>query len=219
MNLIWQDTTKYDCVEFNKWSDEANYINSSQSVRDGVKNINKYLHANRYGGFGVLIRQFVNFQEFTADDYFVKTAIHKNKIVGVTVTFKHPNKNILECMVLGVNPTCQGKGYGSAMVFDIVKDHVKLFGLTETCEITAFIDKENVASQLAFKKHGFVKTNKQFKKIEGITPVNEQYSLEPKIIIQTKQELDRKDKIKHEKNQQHIVNVIAHSKVQNEKTR
>ena len=33
------------------------------------------------------------------------------------------------------------------------------YSLEEQCEITAFINKENVASQTTFKKVGFVKNN------------------------------------------------------------
>ncbi len=219
MNLSWRNTTKYDCVEFNKWSNAFNFEDKPQRVKDGVKNINKYLSADRYGGFGVLLRQFINYQEFTNEDYFVKTAIDKKRIVGVTVVYKHENKNVLECMIIAVNPELHGKGYGTAMVFDIVKNHKKLFGLEEQCEITAFINKENVASQTAFKKVGFVKNNKVFAKFEGLVPQNDQYTLKPKIIVRSKKVVDDIEKQKHEHNTNHIKNVISKSKHESEKQR
>ena len=219
MNLTWSNTTKYDCVEFNKWSNVNNFEHKTQKVVTGVQNINKYLHANRYGGLGVLLRQFVNYQEFTNEDYFVKTATDNKKIVGVTVAYKHENKNVLEWMVIAVNPELHGKGYGTAMVFDIVKHHKKLFGLNEDCEIIAFINKENVASQTAFKKVGFVKNNKKFEKFEGLIPTNDQYTLKPKVIVRSKKEVNELEKQKHLHNTNHIKSVITKSKHENEKQR
>lgn len=178
MNFEWRDATPLDCLEFNRWSETDNF--KEKLAKKGSKNLNKFLNANRYGGFGFIIRQFINYQEFTSDDYFAKVATIEENVVGVAVVYKHPNKNLLECMAIAVDPSLQGNGYGTAMIFDIVKCHEKLFGIKEKCEVTAYIDKHNIASQTAFKKVGFLKTNKVFDKFEGLCPLNDQYSFTPK---------------------------------------
>lgn len=219
MNLKWRNTTKYDCLEFNKWSNKDNYKGESKRVLEGVVNINKYLNANRYGGFGVFVKQFLNCQNFGGDMYFVKTALDKTKIVGVVIAHKSKDDNVLECMAIAVNPKLRGKGYGTAMIFDVAKQHHLLFNLSQKCEISVLINKDNVASQTTFKNVGFVKTNGIFKKIEGVIPINEQYTIKPQIIIQSKAEVVKQEKQKHANNTNHIRNVITKSKENMEITR
>ncbi|MBR2467886.1 MAG: GNAT family N-acetyltransferase [Clostridia bacterium] len=179
MNFVWRNATKEDCLEFNKWGELAFVQGQNEQVKQGAYNINRYLNADRYGGLGVIVRQYIGSEEFPDKYFFAKTATVDDQIVGMTVVYKHENENVLECMAIAVNPNLHGKGYGTAMIFDIVKEQKKLFNVEEECEITAHIDKSNIASQTAFAKAGFVKTLATYKKFVGLTPVNEKFKMRP----------------------------------------
>lgn len=177
MNFEWRDITREDCVEFNRWCniDELK-VKTPASIK-GVENLNKYLHSNSYGGLGNMVLMFIN-TIGGADDMYLKTATIDNKPVGfVLVNNDLKPMPTLECMIFAVNPELQGKGYGTAMLFDVVK-HPDLIFNVENCKFVSYVNKTNVASQKAFTKVGFVKNNSWFKEFKNIitVPANEQFT-------------------------------------------
>ena len=60
MNFVWRNATKEDCLEFNKWGELAFAQDQNEQVKQGAYNINRYLNADRYGGLGVIVRQYIS---------------------------------------------------------------------------------------------------------------------------------------------------------------
>ena len=115
MNFDWRDISRKDTEEFNKWSNSEDF-----KIKSKENTIDKYLHTNNYGGLGELIKMFLNVK---GKDMFLKVATDNGQLIGIIVAMKLDNqpKDTIECMMFAVNPTLQGKGYGTAMLFDVVK--------------------------------------------------------------------------------------------------
>lgn len=167
MNFDWRDISRKDTEEFNQWSNSEDF-----KIKSKENTIDKYLHTNNYGGLGELIKMFLNVK---GKDMFLKVATDNGRMIGIIVAMKLDNqpKNTIECMMFAVNPTLQGKGYGTAMLFDVVKYPEKIFGISN-CKFVSYVNKENIASETAFKKAGF-KKNENWLENFGLEVKNNQF--------------------------------------------
>lgn len=165
MNFEWTRTTKKDCEEFNKWNNPDELKFKEDKVLNNVKNLNKFLNADKAGGLGSVLVNYIGGDAYSLNNFFVKTARLNNEIVGVMAAYfnNESGSNVLECQIYAVKPELQGKGYGTAMLFDMVKNTEQIFGISNT-KFVAYVNKNNKASIKAFEKNGFKKDDDWLKK-------------------------------------------------------
>ena len=159
MNFTWEKTNEKDFETFNIWHTEA--IFKAGKEQDPIT---KYL-APKTVLLGNVIKMLTG--EKSDLKWESLTAKLNGDAVGFVV-FSRENKlenNFpilqLNIEVIAVNPSCVGKGVGTAMIFDIVKNKEKFFGL-KVDKFSTKIERENSPSQNAFLKNGFIKTSNEF---------------------------------------------------------
>lgn len=159
MNFTWEKTEEKDFETFNKWHMEA--IFKAGKEQDPIT---KYL-APKTILLGNVIKML------TGEKSDLKWESITAKLNGVAVGFVAFSRETklennvpilqLNIEVIAVDPSCVGKGVGTAMIFDIVKNKEKLFGL-KIHKFSTKIERENRPSQNAFLKNGFIKTSSEF---------------------------------------------------------
>ncbi len=146
MNFIWRETTSEDKQLFNTWHKQAKLKNAEYD------NISMFLTDT------ALLGNFVDNATATFPERLkALTATLNNEPVGVVIAYirNEPGlDNIVTFESIAVNPSLQGKGIGTAMVFDVVKYSNKILGALPEY-FFACIEKDNVRSKKAFTNNGF----------------------------------------------------------------
>lgn len=158
MNFEWKQTTEQDLEQFNNWGKKDLKI---QRFVDGKNLGNKIL-------------EMVGSLNFDQSPFKVKSVYSGNVLVGVCVVFinktNKKDRNTMMIYNIVVNPELQNKGYGCAMMFDIVKNCEQIFNF-KPMVIKSYVDKQNVASNKMHVNAGFEldkKLNKKLKKGKNI---------------------------------------------------
>lgn len=158
MNFEWKKTTEQDLEQFNNWGKKDLKI---QRFVDGKNLGNKIL-------------DMVGSLNFDQSPFKVKSVYSGNVLVGVCVVIINKatkkSRNTLTLYNIVVNPELQNKGYGCAMMFDIVKNCEQIFNF-KPMVIKSYVDKQNVASNKMHVNAGFEldkKLNKKLKKSKNI---------------------------------------------------
>lgn len=146
MNFTWREITDEDLKIFNNWHKMAKLKN------------------NEYDGISVFLTDTAllgNFIDRITSSYPERlkaiTAILNDVPVGVVVAYirNEPKMdNIVTFEAIAVNPELTGKGIGTAMIFDVVKNSEKILASLPDY-FFASIDKDNKPSRGAFENNGF----------------------------------------------------------------
>ena len=147
MNFDWRRTTEEDLQEFNKWHESVKGTNKD--------NITKYIGEKPLGENVLDLVKDLNCDNTS---YRARSIYYNNELVGVVVAiivnksrFSHRELRIHN---LVVNPFVQGKGIGTAILFDVVKNCEQIFNFTPS-KITSSVAKSNVASNKAHQNAKF----------------------------------------------------------------
>lgn len=158
MNFEWKQTTEQDLEQFNNWGKKDLKI---QRFVDGKNLGNKIL-------------EMVENIGYDSGVFRVRSVYDNDVLVGVCVVFinktNKKDRNTMMIYNIVVNPELQNKGYGCAMMFDIVKNCEQIFGFKPRV-IKSYVDKDNVASNKMHLSAGFEldkKLNKKLKKSKNI---------------------------------------------------
>lgn len=147
MNFTWRETTDDDKKLFNNWHKLSKLKN------------------NEYDGISVFLTDTAllgNFIDRITSSYPERlkaiTAILNDVPVGVVVAYirNEPKMdNIVTFEAIAVNPELTGKGIGTAMIFDVVKNSEKILASLPDY-FFASINKNNKSSRGAFENNGFI---------------------------------------------------------------
>ena len=158
MNFEWKQTTEQDLEQFNNWGKKDLKI---QRFVDGKNLGNKIL-------------EMVENISYDSGVFRVRSVYDNDVLVGVCVVIINKatkkSRNTLTLYNIVVNPELQNKGYGCAMMFDIVKNCEQIFNF-KPMVIKSYVHKQNVASNKMHVNAGFKldkKLNKKLKKGKNI---------------------------------------------------
>lgn len=146
MNFTWRETTSADLKLFNDWHRQAK-----------IKN-NQYDNISVFLTDTALLGNFIdNITSSFPERLKAITALLNDVPVGVVVAYirNQPKlDNIVTFEAIAVNPELTGKGIGTAMIFDVVKNSEKIFNYNPKV-IRAVVNASNYASKKVFKKNNF----------------------------------------------------------------
>lgn len=183
-NLTWTDTGKEDCYEINNWSDKNLLTVKTDATSEAVDKLNRFLNASPSNGLGSFLLGYIkkqpgdyfyyeaaNWNDTTQVKYGVKSARDGDRLVGF-VAFDSkfiPTTGETEYHVLmyAVNPELQGRGYATAMFFDMKRNPQLIFGV-DHCKISMMVDVENVGCRKVISKVGAQLDSEQQAKITGM---------------------------------------------------
>lgn len=177
----WEDTTPEQCEEFNRWTQADKLKVKTTTSLKGIENLNRFLNADREGGLGNFILQFLleerenhetNSNYLIESEMIFKTVIDNDEIISVMAFNKVVDtETTINCMLIAVNPEKQAQGYGAAIALEMVKHPDLIFGI-KGCKFTAFIDKNNLPSQKIFLGANFTENKTYFEKFtkRGLKP-------------------------------------------------
>lgn len=94
--------------------------------------------------------------ELGADHYFCKVIFKESRLLGVIALAKSPD-DVFTVQEIVISPEHRGRGYGTRVLKELLQQSESMIG-REITVAEAVIFPENIASQKAFLKAGFVHT-------------------------------------------------------------
>lgn len=147
MNFDWRKSTPEDFELFNNWHKVAKLKNSNSD------RISTFLTGD------ALLGTFIKKSILRGSDNLKSiTATLNSKAVGVIVAYVRQKNSEVDAAItieaIAVNPEFIGRGIGTAMIFDVVKNSDKILGITPDYFVAA-VDSDNKSSCGAFENNGF----------------------------------------------------------------
>lgn len=149
MKLIWKNYSDNNAVEINQWLKH--------------EETNKFLEIDDWHSAYVNIITGVDFYYENGEksyyklnyDYFCKVVIENNRLISVLNLYVNYADNSIQINPIIVAPILQGRGYGTAIIKELIGNPQNILRSNCYSKIGIMIESDNLLSLRCFEKSGF----------------------------------------------------------------